>query len=82
LLADVDFFILFPNCDWKAKGRLVYQFSDSLVPNVDPHIRWERRGDLAMVQEAVQRAVRSAINEAWGKKPVVKVLLSVVETRG
>jgi len=26
--------------------------------------------------------VRSAINEAWGKKPVVKVLLSVVETRG
>ena len=36
----------------------------------------KRRGDLAMVQEAVQRAVRSAINEAWGKKPVVKVLLS------
>ena len=42
----------------------------------------KRRGDLAMVQEAVQRAVRSAINEAWGKKPVVKVLLSVVEARG
>ncbi len=41
----------------------------------------KRRGDLVMVQEAVQRAVRSAINEAWGKKPVVKVLLSVVEAR-
>jgi len=26
--------------------------------------------------------VRAAINEAWGKKPVVKVLLSVVEARG
>ena len=42
----------------------------------------KRRGDLAMVQEAVRRAVRSAINEAWGKKPVVKVLLSVIEARG
>ena len=41
----------------------------------------KRRSDLSMVQEAVQRAVRSAINEAWGKKPVVKVLLSVVEAR-
>jgi ribonuclease J len=42
----------------------------------------KRRGVLAMVQEAVQKGVRSAIKEAWGKKPVVKVLLSVVEARG
>jgi ribonuclease J len=42
----------------------------------------KRRSDAGMVQEAVQRAVRAAINEAWGKKPVVKVLLSVVEARG
>lgn len=42
----------------------------------------KRRSDLAMVQDAVQRAVRAAMNEAWGKKPVVKVLLSVVEARG
>jgi ribonuclease J len=41
----------------------------------------KRRGDLAMIQEAIQRAVRSAINEAWGKKPIVKVLLSVVEAK-
>ncbi|HEY8264820.1 MAG TPA: ribonuclease J [Methyloceanibacter sp.] len=37
-----------------------------------------RRKDHAMVSEAVRRAVRSAINQAWGKKPVCSVLLTVL----
>ncbi|MFP3541991.1 ribonuclease J [Rhizobium sp. SIMBA_035] len=37
-----------------------------------------RRKDLDMVQEAARRAVRSAANHAWGKKPVVTVFLSKV----
>lgn len=37
-----------------------------------------RRKDQAMVSEAVRRAVRSAINQAWGKKPVCSVLLTVL----
>ncbi|MGQ0457750.1 MAG: ribonuclease J [Hyphomicrobium sp.] len=41
----------------------------------------KRRGDLDMVRDAVHRGVRGAINEAWGKKPIVKVLLTVVDTR-
>ncbi len=41
-----------------------------------------RRRDAGMVQEAVRRAVRSAIANAWGKKPVTKVMLTVVEERG
>lgn len=40
-----------------------------------------RRRDLDMVEEAIRRSIRSAVNEAWGKKPVVKVLLSVVDSR-
>ena len=40
-----------------------------------------RRSEFGMVEDAVQRAVRAAINEVWGKKPVVKVLLSVVDAR-
>lgn len=40
-----------------------------------------RRKDLEMVRDAVYRSVRGAINEAWGKKPIVKVLMSVVEAR-
>lgn len=37
-----------------------------------------RRKDLEMVREAIRRAVRSAANEIWGKKPVVTVFLTKV----
>ena len=37
-----------------------------------------RRKDLDTVREAVRRAVRSAANQAWGKKPVVTVFLTKV----
>ena len=35
-----------------------------------------RRKDLNMLREAVRRAVRSAANETWGKKPVVTVFVT------
>jgi ribonuclease J len=35
----------------------------------------DRQRDGEMVREAVRRAVRAAVDEAWGKRPVVKVLL-------
>jgi ribonuclease J len=35
-----------------------------------------------VVMEAVRSAVRGAINEAWGKKPICKVMLNVVDNRG
>ena len=38
-----------------------------------------RRRDLGMVVEAVRRSVRSSVANAWGKKPIVKVLASVIE---
>ena len=34
-----------------------------------------RRKDIELVREAVRRAVRAAIDQEWGKKPVVKVLV-------
>jgi len=37
-----------------------------------------RRKDPALVTEAVRRAVRAAINQAWGKKPVCTVLTTVL----
>ncbi|MDX2258098.1 MAG: ribonuclease J [Hyphomicrobiaceae bacterium] len=40
-----------------------------------------RRKDTEMVAEAVRRAVRAAIAEEWGKKPIVKVLLHVVDAK-
>jgi ribonuclease J len=42
----------------------------------------DRRRDLEMVSEAVRRGVRSAVANAWGKKPIVKVLVNVVEGKG
>ncbi len=38
-----------------------------------------RRRDVGMVEEAVRRSVRNTIDNAWGKKPIVKVMASVVE---
>ena len=38
-----------------------------------------RRPALDMVVEAVRRSVRSSVANAWGKKPIVKVLASVIE---
>ena len=38
-----------------------------------------RRKNHEMVRDAVRRAVRAAFNEEWGKKPIVKVLLHVVD---
>jgi ribonuclease J len=37
-----------------------------------------RRRDPDMVREALRRSVRSAIDQAWGKKPIVKVFVAMV----
>ncbi len=37
-----------------------------------------RRKDSALVSEAVRRGVRAAVNQAWGKKPMCSVLLTVL----
>ena len=37
-----------------------------------------RRKDQKLVSEAVRRSVRAAVNQAWGKKPVCSVLLTVL----
>jgi ribonuclease J len=37
-----------------------------------------RRKDAALVSEAVRRGVRAAVNQAWGKKPLCSVLLTVI----
>ncbi|MBX9592027.1 MAG: ribonuclease J [Hyphomonadaceae bacterium] len=36
----------------------------------------KRRQDTEMVREAVRRAVRAAVDHAWGKRPIVKILLT------
>ncbi len=40
-----------------------------------------RRRDPELVREAVRRSARAAVDQVWGKKPIVKVLVSVVDGR-
>ena len=57
-------------------AEVVLDAIDGTLRSIPP----ARRKDLEMVRDAVYRSVRGAINEAWGKKPIVKVLMTVVET--
>ena len=50
---------------------------DAVVGTIESIPR-PRRKDQALVCEAVRRGVRAAINQAWGKKPMCSVLLTVL----
>ena len=61
------------------RGEAMYDVALDAVEGTLKSIPQPRRKDPEMVREAVRRAVRGAIAEAWGKKPIVKVLINVVE---
>lgn len=65
------------DADGENMADIVLDAIDGTLRSIPP----KRRGDIDMVREAVYRSVRGAINEAWGKKPIVKVLMTVVDTR-
>ena len=64
--------------DGELMSEIVLDAIDGCLRSIPP----KRRTDLEKVRDAVFRSVRAAINEVWGKKPIVKVLLSVVDGRG
>ncbi|HEY8248930.1 MAG TPA: ribonuclease J [Hyphomicrobium sp.] len=58
---------------------------DIVLDAVDGTLRsipQQNRKSAEMVGEAVRRAVRAAVNGAWGKKPICKVLVNMVDTKG
>lgn len=59
-----------------AKGQLLEDIMlDAAIGAVESVPR-ARRKDLDMISEAARRAVRSAANEAWGRKPIVTVFVT------
>ncbi|MFZ4808688.1 MAG: ribonuclease J, partial [Hyphomicrobiaceae bacterium] len=42
----------------------------------------QRRKDVELVREAVRRGVRAAVDQVWGKKPIVKVLITQLDSKG
>jgi ribonuclease J len=37
-----------------------------------------KRRDIEMIRDAVKRSVRAGVDQVWGKKPIVKVLITVI----
>ena len=63
--------------DGEAMSEVILDAIDGTVRSIPA----KRRGDIEMVRDAIYRSVRSAINEAWGKKPLVKVVMTTVDGR-
>jgi ribonuclease J len=60
------------------EGRSFQEIArDAVVGTIDSIPRPKRK-DQALVSEAVRRSVRAAVNQAWGKKPMCSVLLTVL----
>ena len=61
-----------------AEGRPMFEIVRDAVEGTIASIPRDRRKDPELVREAVRRAVRAAVDDAWGKRPIVKVLLTRV----
>ncbi|MGE0627420.1 MAG: ribonuclease J [Hyphomicrobiaceae bacterium] len=61
-----------------ADGGLMEDIVLSAVEGTVDSMPPSRRRDEERVREAVRRAVRAAVDQAWGKKPIVKVLICLV----
>ena len=61
------------------RGEQMYDLALDAVEGTLKSIPPARRKDPEMVREAVRKAVRGAVADAWGKKPIAKVLITMVE---
>ncbi|MEL7302163.1 MAG: ribonuclease J, partial [Pseudomonadota bacterium] len=67
----------FETDDGSSMEDLVLDTIDATVDRMNP----KRRRDPDALADSVQRAIRSAVDQVWKKRPIVKVLVSVVERR-
>lgn len=64
--------------DEDERGRSFADTVEAAAQNTFEGLPRARRKDREMVADAVKRAVRGAVNERWGKKPIVEVRISVL----
>lgn len=60
------------------EGEMLEELAYSAIVGAAESIPKPRRRDPDLVADAISRACRSAIGQAWGKKPVCRVAVSVV----
>ena len=61
-----------------AMEDMVLDVVEGTIDSIPP----SRRRDVEVVREAVRRAVRSSVDQAWGKKSVVRVMVSSLDVKG
>ncbi|MFN3744244.1 MAG: ribonuclease J [Hyphomicrobiaceae bacterium] len=61
-----------------AMEDMVLDVVEGTIESIPP----ARRRDTEMVREAVRRAVRASVDQVWGKKSVVRVMVSVLDVKG
>lgn len=61
-----------------ARGRLMSDAAEVAASSTLDGLPRAKRKDHAAVADAVKRAVRGAVNERWGKKPIVEVMVTVI----
>ena len=59
-----------------AEGRAMTDIVVDAVEGTIDSIPAGRRKDAELVLKAVRRAVRAAVEEAWGKRPITKILVT------
>ena len=65
-----------------AKGEAMLDVVLDAVDGTLRSIPGQGRKSAELVAEAVRRAVRAAVNETWGKKPICKVMVNVIDSGG
>jgi ribonuclease J len=65
------------NAEGESMLDIAYDALEGTLKSIPP----ARRRDPDLVEEAIRKSLRGAISEAWGKKPICKVMVSVVEQR-
>ncbi|MEN2494591.1 MAG: Ribonuclease J [Hyphomicrobiaceae bacterium hypho_1] len=62
-------------------GELMENLILDIIGGTIASIPKRRRKDHEMVRDALRRAIRAEIDRVWGKRPIVKVLMNVIETK-
>lgn len=65
--------------EFDAEGDEMFDIVADAVDGTLESMPGKKLKEVEVVREAVRRSVRAAVHQAWGKKPVVKVLINVVD---
>ncbi|HRY08241.1 MAG TPA: ribonuclease J, partial [Hyphomicrobiaceae bacterium] len=65
--------------EYDAEGDEMFDIVADAVDGTLESMPGKKLREVEVVREAVRRSVRAAVHEVWGKKPIVKVLINVVD---